>query len=87
MKERRLWRRQAFVLVPANGVIDLAVAVLAHRHRHLVIAPMYGTLGLFLLVAYGRRWFWIPRLWDVVGLSVGLCLTLGFLLTEWLALR
>ena len=63
----------------ANGLIDLAVAVLAFRHQHLVLAPVSGALGLCLLVAHVRQWRWAPRWWDVVGLSVGLGLALGVL--------
>lgn len=78
-------RRQAAFLVPASGLVDLAVAALALRHQHLVLAPVYGALGLCLLVAYVRRWRWVPRWWAVVGLSVGLSLALGFLAAEWRA--
>ncbi|GHF58434.1 hypothetical protein HNQ07_004046 [Deinococcus metalli] len=77
--------RNAALLVPANGVIDLAAAVMAGRHQHLALVPLYGVLGVCMLVAHVRRWRWIPGAWDVVGLGVGLGLALGFLVTEWLA--
>lgn len=78
-------RRQAAFLVPASGLVDLAVAVLAFKHQHLVLAPVYGALGLCLLVAHVWRWRWAPQWWDVVGLSVGLGLALGILSAEWRA--
>lgn len=75
-------RGQAAFLVPANGLVDLVVATLAFRHQHFILAPLYGALGLCLLVAHVRQWRWAPRWWDVVGLSVGLGLALGVLSAE-----
>ncbi|MFC3919425.1 hypothetical protein ACFOUS_22240 [Deinococcus metalli] len=48
-------------------MIDLAAAVMAGRHQHLALVPLYGVLGVCMLVAHVRRWRWIPGAWDVVA--------------------
>ncbi|EYB66315.1 MULTISPECIES: hypothetical protein [Deinococcus] len=83
MKQRR---KQVALLVPANGLVDLAVAFVALRHRHALLAPMYGALGVSLLLSHVQKWRWHPRQQDLLYLSVGLGLALGFLITEVLAL-
>lgn len=75
-------RRQADLLVQANGLTDVVVALQAVRHQHVLLGLMYGGLGVVWLVGYVRHWRWRMREVDLLLLAVGLGLAWLFLAAE-----
>ncbi|GBF04598.1 hypothetical protein DAERI_020195 [Deinococcus aerius] len=78
-------RRQADLLVQANGLTDVALAVATFRHQHVALGLAYGGLGLVWLLSAVRQWRWHPRPADLRRLAVGLGLALLLLLAELLS--